>query len=104
MESFEAFWSYLQVNLKPGTDVKNWTAFNGYLGNKMTIVGVYNQAVEVDAPKAKTIQVVPIEDFKRVWQVWLDYKANKVRRYELRDLTRFSKYIISILHWYESES
>lgn len=104
MNSFESVWAFFQAHLIPGTKVKNWTAFRGYLGDTMTIVRVNQQAIKVDAPKAKTIQIVPIEDFEYVWDVWSDYKVKKVKRYELRDMTRFSKYIISILHWYESDS
>lgn len=78
------------------------TAFRGYLGDSMAVVGVRENYIEVDAPNATAIQVVPKDDFEKVWEVWADYKRQKVKRYELRDMTRFSKYIISILHWYEN--
>jgi hypothetical protein len=102
MNSFDTVWSYLQRNLKVGTVIKNWTAFQGYLGDTMKVVGVRQNHIEVKAPKANHLQDVPKEDFEKVWEVWAKYKIQKVRRYELRDMTRFSKYIISILHWYEN--
>lgn len=103
MTSFDAVWSQLQANLKVGTTIKNWTAFGGYLGDTMTIVGIRQKYIEVDTPNAGSIQVVPKGDFEQVWEVWADYKRQKVRRQELTPITRFSKYIISILHWYEKE-
>ena len=102
MSEFRAVWQGMQTVLKPGTEIKNWTAFHSYLGDTMTVVDVREKSISVDTPKAKDIQVVPKEDFERVWEVWSDYKAQKVKRYELRDMTFYSKYIISILHWYET--
>jgi hypothetical protein len=102
MNSFDTLWSYLQQNLNVGTVIKNWTAFGGYLGDTMTIVGVRDNYIEVDPPKAGTTQSVPKADFEKVWQDWVDYKNQKVKRQELTEYTRFSKYIISILHWYEN--
>jgi hypothetical protein len=103
MTSFTAVWSFLQSNLKPGMEIKNWTAFNGYLGDTMKIEAVRSLSIEVDAPKAASFQMVPKDDFGKVWEVWPEYKSHKLKRYELTDITRFTKYIISILYWYEEE-
>jgi hypothetical protein len=102
MNTFDHVWNYLQKNLTVGTTIKNWTAFRGYLGDTMTVVGIRKNYIDIDTSNAGSLQVVPKGDFEQVWKVWLDYKNKKVRRYELRDMTRFSKYIISILHWYEN--
>ena len=40
----------------------------------------------------------PREDFAAVWAHWDDYCAGEFPRHRLRDMTRFSKYVISILH------
>jgi len=104
MDRFENIWNFLQINMKSGTVLKNWTSYSGYLGDSMTITKIGRNYIEFEAPKAKHIQHVPKEDFEKVWRVWTDYKTQKVKRYELRDMTRFSKYIISLLHWYEEES
>lgn len=101
MSGFEPVWASLIANLKPGTTIKNWTILKGDLGDQMTIVSIRQNYVEVDTPRATNNQVVPKSDFERVWEVWPDYKAQKLRRYEIRDMTRFSKYIISIFHWLE---
>ena len=102
MTSFDTIWTQLQNNLEVNMPIKNWTAFNGYLGDEMTVVGVREFYIEVKSPNARNVQFVPKDDFKKVWEVWADYKSQKVRRYEIRNITRFSKYIISILHWYEN--
>lgn len=102
--TFENVWSFLQRKLKSGAVVQNWTADKGYLGDDMTVINVSRNSVTVKAPKAQNLQNVPKEDFGKVWKVWAGYKNQNIRRYELRDMTRFSKYIISILHWYEEEA
>ncbi len=103
MVEFKNIWNYLQRKLKPGTKIPNWSAYRGYLGDSMTITKVGETSIEIDAPKAKNLQHVSKEDFVKVWSVWKDYKTQKVKRYELRNMTRFSKYVISILKWYEEE-
>jgi len=103
MSEFESIWKNLQRRLEVGTVVKNWTAFSGDLGDSMTVTNIDETSIEIEAPKAMNLQNVPRGDFEKVWEVWKDYKAQKVKRYELRDMTRFSKYIISLLHWNEEE-
>ena len=44
---------------------------------------------------------VPMVEFRTVWLVWEDYKSQRLRRSELGAMTRYSKYVISILHWFE---
>ena len=103
MSEFEYIWNFLQTNMKPGTELQNWTANSGYLGDSMTIINIRQNSIEVKTPKANNLQHVPKEDFEKVWSVWNDYKTQNVKRYELRDMTRFSKYIISIFRWYEEK-
>ncbi len=101
MKPFETVWVYLQSNLQGGMEIDNWTAFRAYLGDKMRVVSVRDGYIEVYPPKAINTQIIPKNDFERAWKVWAGYKSRQVKRYELRDMTRFSKYIVSILHWYE---
>ena len=101
MKTFELFWPDLVSHLKPGLTVDNWTAFRGNLGDTMRVVDIRDGYIEIEAPKAKSIQRVPKDDFKKVWDVWSDYKSQKLPRFEIRDMTLYSKYIISVLHWYE---
>jgi len=103
MGSFETFWEYLQKNLKAGTVIKNWTVDKGYLNDAMIIKALTTSAIYVETPNAKYVQSVPKEDFERVFEVWEDYKVKNFKRSEVRDITRYSKYIISIIDWWEQE-
>ncbi len=40
-------------------------------------------------------------DFQKVYAIWSSYSQGQTGRAALRDATRFSKYIISVLHWLE---
>ena len=102
-DAFVNVWHSLQGRLKPGTTIRNWTALKGHLGDEFQVVKVSPERVVVQAPKAKNIQSIPQEEFCKVWQVWEGYKAGRVERQEIRDLTRHSKYILSIFHTLEEE-
>ena len=95
---FDEFWKRLQADLIDGTKVTNWTANSGNLGDSFTILRARADAVEVDTPGAQNIQMVPRGDFQVVQALWPQYLAREVPRYHIRDQTRYSKYIISILH------
>jgi hypothetical protein len=101
--TFNQIWMALQARLQPPQKIRNWTILKGNWGDVMRVVAVKNDAIEVDTPGAINIQVVPKGDFEAVFQVWKGYIANEVQRRELTSLTRYSKYVISILHWLESE-
>jgi hypothetical protein len=100
MDEFITVWINLQTCLKPGTEIENWNTYNGYLGEDLTINKVDPNYISVDPPRVLDIQVVPKEGFEQVWQ---DYRALRLKRSELRDMTNYSKYIISIFRWYETE-
>jgi hypothetical protein len=102
--SFEQVWSTLNAKCLPPQKIRNWTVLKGNLGDIMTVVGLSGNYVEVDTLGAQTIQMVPKKDFEAVFNVWKAYKANRVTRQEICTMTRFSKYVISILHWLESEN
>ena len=95
-------WNALQIRLRRGTVIRNWTAQNGFLGDTFTIVSVKQNYIEVDAPGAQNIQRIPQRDFQIVYNLWDDYCLGNFKRHEIRDRTRFSKYIISILHWLQN--
>ena len=101
MDNFEEFWISLQTHLVPGTEVNNWTSLKGFYRGKMKIVQTRENFILVDSPGAKNYQRVPKQDFEKVFEVWQKYKTNQIPRRELTDLTRFSKYIISIIRWNE---
>jgi hypothetical protein len=103
MTTFESVWYQIQSSLKPVTAVKNWTVLRGYLGDTMKIAAVRSGSVDVDAPHARTTQHITRANFEKVWEIWPDYTGEKFPRGKMQNITWFSKYIISILHWAEME-
>jgi hypothetical protein len=97
---FEALWSRIQATLHPGTLISNWTVDGDNVGVPFKIDGVCAEYVRIDSP----LQTIPKKDFEDVWKVWIDYRNGVTPRSKVRDITRFSKYIISILHFVEGES
>jgi len=83
--------------LTVGEEIKNWTIHGGYLGDSFRVVTVRPTYVEVEAPSARTIQHIPRSEFAKVDRVWNDYVSRRMPRHAIRDRTRFSKYIISII-------
>ena len=102
--SFPNTWAALQTSLKPGTPIQNWTEAKGHVGEDFTIAKVAPEFVEIDAPSASNMQRVSRMDFEAVYNEWPKYVSGQTRRPEIRDKTRFSKYVISILHWLELQS
>jgi hypothetical protein len=100
---FANTWDVVQTGLAPGTAIPNWTAANGLLGDDFTVRDVTAGHVQVDTPGAKNDQIIPRADFEMVYDVWGPYCGGQVPRHEIRDMTRFSKYVISILHWLEGQ-
>ena len=90
---FTRLWALIER--EKGSDIKNWTVSRGYLGDSFLLTKVTSQYVEVETPGASTIQHIPRKDFQTVLQDWGPYLSSDLLRHQLRDKTRFSKYIIS---------
>jgi hypothetical protein len=103
IRTFEDVWHQLHRRLRPGIIIPNWTVLKGYLGDNMTIVAMRAETIEIIAPNAKNLVVVPRAHFHRVWEIWALYTGGQIPRGELAKMTRFSKYIISILHLLEED-
>ncbi len=103
MDQFDLIWNELIASLKPGTEIKHWNPYNGYLGESLAIISFDPESISIDPPRVWDSQVVPKIDFKQVWDIWGDYLALRLERQKIHALTSHSKYIISILHWYEKE-
>ncbi len=97
-QSFEAVWAKLQRSIVPGDTIRNWSRHSGYLGNDFTIHAVTDRFVEIDSPGASNVQHIARAEFARVHEHWDAYNARMFARSTLRDITRFSTYVISILH------
>ena len=103
MDQFDGIWNELIASLKPGTEIKHWNPYNGYLGEGLAIISCDPGSISIDPPRVWDSQIIPKSDFKQVWDVWGDYLALRLERREINTLTGHSKYIISILHWYETD-
>lgn len=101
--AFDETWSVLQASLVEGKIIPNWSVAKGLLGDSFTVFDVGVDYIKVKTPGAINIQNIPKRDFETIYYRWSDYCARAVPRMVLRDLTRFSKYIISILRLLEQE-
>jgi len=98
-------WNYIQNNLNIGAVIDNWSKDSQYLGDRFTISNISLSKIDVDTPGAKNIQKIPQNDFEGVYNVWQQYIACTYSRDQIRDnITRYSKYIISILKWVENSN
>ncbi len=101
---FANTWVALQASLRVGTVIPNWTQAKGRVGEAFTISEVAPEFIEVDPRSASNMQRVSRRDFEVVYNEWPGYISEHTSRPEIRDMTRFSKYVISILHWLELRS
>jgi hypothetical protein len=102
-QSKSEIWVGVRNNLSSNQAIPNWTAYRGYLGDAFEVAKVDDEHLEIESPNAENLIRVSREDFENVWKLWSGYKSGKVQRQEIRDQTRNSKYVISILHWMETE-
>jgi hypothetical protein len=91
-------WKTVTEHLTSGATVRNWTAAKGYFGEDFVVKSIEPDHLVVAAPGAENEQHVPRKDFELVDKVWGGYCSGAVKRQQLRDMTRFSKYVVSILH------
>ena len=95
--TFENIWTNLQKEICEGDEICNWTAHNGYLGDRFVVVKVRPKYVEVSAPSAQNVQHISCGEFEKISDVWQEYINGNIARQTLRDSTRFSKYVISMM-------
>ena len=103
MDQFEIIWEEIVAVLEPGTKIKHWNPYNGYLGEDSTIIACESDSISIDPPRVWEARVIPKHDFQIVWANWTDYLDLRLERQKIHSLTEHSKYIISILHWFETE-
>ena len=97
-KNFPEFWVTLHRDLAVGDEVRNWTRDKGYLGDTFTVQAVGRDTIVVETPGAANLQAVPREGFGSVYRHWDEYCGGELPRSRLRDITRYSKYVISIIH------
>jgi hypothetical protein len=100
--TFSNFWNTLQIKLKVGDSIKNWTAKRGYLGDEFRIIQVLDDRVEIDSPGAKKNLPAKKSDFEFMFDNWEAFCSGKIQRKELAPKTFVSKYTMSIIKHLES--
>ena len=99
---FEDFWVKLQRSLSPRQEIINWTADKGKTGENFTAESDVGNYIIISPQSAQNDQRVPKADFKLIFDNWQMYLNRKVRRSDLMQQSRFTKYTISILHQYQN--
>lgn len=101
---FDVFWSRLTSWLSHKQLILNWTVKSGYIGEDFEAVYAGGNYVVVYPKSALRVQRVPKNDFKTVYAKWDEYAAGLIPRFYFVKgpivCSRFSKYIISIIHQY----
>lgn len=101
--TFDEFWRRLINVLRNEQTIRNWTINSDYLG-RGDFPAIYQGGdyIECRPPNAMNPQIVPRRDFEFMYDNWNDYVNGRIRRPQLRDRSRFTKYTISIIHQYEN--
>jgi hypothetical protein len=98
---FETFWSKLAGSISGKQIIRNWTVDRGFTGEDFTAGPVGVDCVIVYPPSAQNRLTVPKSDFRVMFDNWRSYRMKEISRGKLAELSRFTKYTISILHQYE---
>lgn len=99
MTAFRTVWSTIS-SLRAGRKI---TPPGGDRAQSTTIVSVEDDAITIAPPRAKGFVRLSKEDCEAVWKHWGDFKAGKITRTELRQITSRSSYIITLFQWYEGQ-
>jgi hypothetical protein len=101
MTAFRSVWSYLSDHLRSGKKIEDKSTLSASRGESTTIVSIDADSITVAPPRAKGFVRIPKADFELVWRYWSDFQSKKITRTELREHSRFSRYILTLFQWYE---
>jgi len=104
MTAFRSVWSYLTGHLRSGKKIEDRGTASASRGESTTIVSIEADAIMVAPPRAKGFVRIPKADFEIIWRYWPDFKAQKITRTELREHSRYSRYILTLFQWYEDHN
>jgi hypothetical protein len=96
--SFDAIWTQIAEELRPGTVVQNWGAARGYTGGTFEVKDVERTAITVFGGDMQMPRRVSKGDFERVYAVWDAYVGGRYPRSKMTDLSQNTTYIVSLLH------
>ena len=95
--TLDQIWNELKGRIAKKTEILTWTADGGYLGERFIVVAVKDGQVHVAEAGAQKADKIPDADFIAVLGIWGDYAEGKVKLAAVEKLTKFPKYVISIL-------
>jgi len=100
--TLDQIWKELRGRVAKLTEVQSWTAADGYLGDRFILVGVKEDTIHVAEPGAQRAEKIPDADFIAVLGVWDAYADGKTKPGTIEKLTKFPKYVTSILRALEA--
>ncbi len=96
-------WTELQRRNPVGDTIRTWSAAKGLLNGSFKIESLSSSRIEVSsAGMNDPPRPITRGDFEKVLAVWPDYKAGTLSRSRLILESQNSTYIVSLLHWLES--
>ena len=95
--TLDQIWKELRGRVAKLAEVQTWTVADGYLGDRFIVVGVKDDTVQVAEPGAQRAEKIPDADFIAVLSVWDTYANGKAKPGTIEKLTKFPKYVTSIL-------
>jgi hypothetical protein len=98
----EEIWAELKRRLPKNREIRSWSAATGFLGDSFTVIGPKTGHVLIKSAYDINPQQIPDQDFVMVLGQWSDYVEGKLSRADIQARTKYSKYIISILHSLEA--
>lgn len=88
----------LTTELRTSRRIRNWTAVSGYL-DRGDFDARYTDGDHIDCILENgSVQKVPKDDSRIAYENREGYIKGTIRRHQLRDQSRFTKYTISITH------
>jgi hypothetical protein len=94
-----SLWGVLLSRVKPGQAIQNWSVAHGDLPASFTVESLHRDRIEISSSGIKRgPRTVYKSDFENLARSWREYKKGTVPRHLLRDASKNSTYIISLLH------
>jgi hypothetical protein len=97
--TFGEFWKDLNRRLEERVKIQAWTADCGPLGDSFQAFR-HGPFLVADTPDARLLSELPQSHVERVWSHWHQYLKGEW----LQEESAVSEFIISLVHWLESES
>ena len=100
--NFEDLWADIQRRLPVRERIQNWSADKGYTGERFQIKDVEPSSVTIEADGTSIPRQVAKSEFRKIFADWPAYRVGTIRRSALRDKSKNTTYILSLLHWRET--